>query len=405
MRIEKLTTWQQWVEADRLIATAFLHKWERERSEKEYQAQAEGQEPRNEDTWGLFNDAGRMVSAIVTRPCTLSFEGAFVPCRDVNMVGSLPEERGGGHIRQLMDEILHSCRKNGELFAVLHPFSFAFYRKFGFELAASQLAQRVPIDQLAGFSCGYAVTRTDSQEDVNVLRGLYEAAALRRNLSTLRTDRDWAFRGDGEYGQPNWWEGDRPSYTYLFRDGSGAPHAYFKFQFKEGSAGPMLGEMEIRDLVFDSPEAFRNVLGFLYGMRAKVTHVQLSMPEFVDLAALIPECDKAERSLEGHTMARALNVPEVLSRLQMPSGSQFTIEIQDSFLRENCGVYLVSAREGGNLVSPVQAPADLCLSAQTLAPLSVGTIDLSAACYRDGTLLRGNKALLAQVFCKKPVGL
>ena len=47
---------------DRLIATAFLHPWDDGEGLKTVEAQADGEQPRPGQTWGLFDDAGLMVA-------------------------------------------------------------------------------------------------------------------------------------------------------------------------------------------------------------------------------------------------------------------------------------------------------------------------------------------------------
>ena len=121
--IRKLTTWQEWLEADRLIATSFLHEWDEKKAEEQFKQEASGEKPRTEETWGLFDDDGRMTSAIVTSPRRLTFDGRILDLDELHMVGSLPEARGGGSIRRMMEIILREFKEKGNLFAVLMPFS------------------------------------------------------------------------------------------------------------------------------------------------------------------------------------------------------------------------------------------------------------------------------------------
>lgn len=403
MEIRKLKTWQEWLESDRLIATAFLQDWKEEESKKQFQAQAEGKEPRTESAWGAICDDGRMASTIVTRPQTRIFEGAAVGTGDVNMVGSLPEYRGGGNIRALMRAVLGEFRERGDLFATLHPFSFAFYRKFGFELGARALNQTLPIDQLAPFTCRYSVRRLENQTDCDAIRALYERWILDKSLAALRGDASWAYRENGEYGQRNWWLGNRQEYTYLFSDETGFLRAYLKFAFAEGKEGPMTGTMEVRELIFDSPEALRNVLGFIYGMRAKVVEVSVSMDE--DLTLLVPECDRVKQEPEGHTMVRVLDVPAVLSHLRCQETGACVIEVADDFLPDNSGVYSLRFGPEGTEVTRGEAEPDLCVSIQTLSQLVIGRITAKEAALRADTQVRGNQAAPDRLFVRKPICL
>ena len=405
MKVQILRKWQQWVEAERIIATAFMFDWNEEESAKKYRDQAEGKETRREETWGLYNDQGRLVSAVITSPQLLTFEGKYVPARELHMVGSLPEVRGGGNIRRLVGEILKECAKRGELFAVLMPFSSAFYRKFGFERCSSRLSQRFPISQLAEYRCDWEIRRVYSQTDVEELKKLYTASAERRNLAEVRREDYWIYHGAGEYGERNFWEKGKVLYTYLLADGGGKSRGYLRFLFEEGPNGPFTGEMNITELVYDGPEALHNLLGFIYGLRAKITHVRLSSPEFLDFSLLMPECGEAEQSLDGGMMARITDVPKVLSMLRLPENCCFTLEVTDSFLPENSGKWRVSMEEDSACVARTEDSADLSLTEETLVSLCAGTMDLETALYRAGTIVRGREKTLREVFVKKPVGL
>ena len=166
--IRKLDTWQEWMESDRIIGTAFLHGWDEKKSEERFKAEASGEKSRTETAWGAFDDTGRMTSTIVTCPRRLTFDGAAVNCDEVHMVGSLPEARGGGSIRALMQEVLKDFKAKGDPISVLMPFSFAFYRKFGFELIGSYLKQKIEIGQFAPFHCDLTVFGTVAQDSFHI---------------------------------------------------------------------------------------------------------------------------------------------------------------------------------------------------------------------------------------------
>ena len=404
MEIRKLDTWQEWLESGRIVATAFLHNWNEKEEAEKYQAQAEGRQPRREEAWGLFDESGRLASTIVTGRKAVSFGGGIVPAGDVNMVASLPERRGGGNIRALMRAVLEDFRQRGDLFAVLHPFSFAFYRKFGFELAARSLSQKAPIDQFAPFRCDWSVKCVDSEADMPALRTLYEAYIRDKNLADARADRDWVYRGGGEYGEPDWWHADKRKYTYIFSDKNGTPGAYLKFVFVPGPDGPFTGAMEVLELIYTGPEAFRNVLGFIYGMRAKITEVSFELLDDLDLSILLPECDRVERRAGGHAMARVLDPAAVLERLPHPTeDGGFSIRVEDAFLPENTGVYQVSWANGTIRVEMGDVPADIEVAADTFCQLAVGLITPREAAFRPGTRLNGNRDLIDRVFIKRAV--
>ena len=404
MYTKKLTKWQEWFESDRIVGTSFLHGWNEKEAEEKARKQGTGELPREEEAWGVFDDAGHMQTTIVTSTRKVMFEKKVIPISELNMVASLPERRGGGNVRNLIAEVLRDFKDRGDLFVVLHPFSFAFYRKYGFDLIEQSIQQKFPVGELKDYTCSLSVRQVRSKEEMPVLKSLYEQYITERNLADLRTAKDWEYRGNGEYGQPDWWSEGKQEYSYIFSDQAG-DHGYLKFVFEPGPEGPFTGDLRATEMVYDSPQTFRSILGFIYGMRAKLINVILRIPDEIDMAILIPECDHAQQTIEGHLMGRVLNVEKVLSALSQPEGSgYYTIQITDSFLPENTGIYHVEYMDGKTIsVTKKEEGSDFDLSVgiETFSQLSAGVYGLRTAAFRSGTVICGKERILEQVFRKK----
>ena len=152
--------------------------------------------------------------------------------------------------------------------------------------------------------------------------------------------------------------------------------------------------------MYDSPAAFRSVLGFIYGLRAKLENVVLTLPEKIDLSVLIPECGHAEQTLRGNLMGRVLDVEKALQVMRQPAGAgEYRIRVADDFLPENTGTYLVSYWDGKTeKVERTEQAPDLEVGIGTFSQLAVGLYDLQTALYREGTVLSGNEELLRRLF-------
>lgn len=406
MEIRKLTNPQEWLESERVLATAFLHPWDEKETGRKVQEQARGAEPRAEESWGLFVDDGSMSTSISTLRHTLSFGGREFPAGEIHMVGSLPESRGGGGVRALMGEILRDFRSRGDALAVLIPFSCAFYRKFGFELSGRTVRQRLSIDQLAGFACDLTVTRVWEEQDLVPVRELWDSFALSHDLAEIRGDEAWQWRGNGDFGEPDFMHPERQRYTYVFWDESGEACAYVRFSFFHEPDLPFVGELKVSDLVWANPQALRGVLGFLYRMRAKVSHVNFEL-EGLELAPLVPEGDRVEQQIDSHVMARMLDVKRLLGQMPQPFGEgSYVLQVEDDFLPEVSGRWQVTYenRRATNVTCTDLAP-DLVASQTVACQLVLGRISLEDALYRSGVQALGNTDTLTQVFVRRPIYL
>lgn len=405
MEIRKLTDKHEWLESERVLATAFLQPWDEEEARSTIQAQAEGARPRLEQSWGLFDDDGTMLTSMACLKRTLSFGGEMLSAGEVHMVGSIPERRGGGGVRALMGTVLRDFRDSGDSLAVLIPFSCSFYRKFGFELASRMVCQRVGIEQLAGFSCGYHVTRVSKEADLVAVRGLWESHARSHDLVELRGDEAWAWKGNGEFGEPDFLHPERQRYAYVLWDGDKVV-AYVRFSFFHEPHMPFVGELRVHDLVFAHPAALHATLGFLYGMRAKVTHLNFELPD-IDLATLVPEGDKVEQRLDCHVMARLLDPAQLLRLMPQPYGlGSYVFGITDGFLPEVAGRWRVTYHEGRTVsVEATDLKPDLEVEEPIACQLILGRIGLADALLRPDVCIAGNEEALRRAFVQRPVHL
>lgn len=406
--IKKLSSWQEIMESDRVISTAFLDNWNEEKSRQQSKKKEEAPDP-DEERWGLYDERGNMVTSFIAGPTRLSYDGQIIDCGEGHMIGSLPEARSHGNVRKLLHYVMEEFRSRGDVFCEFVPFSFSFYRQFGFELVARNMSQKFSIDQLKDFKCTMQVKQVLSQRDTDIARKLYETFILDRNFAYLRQDKDWTYRGSGEFGERDWFNKDKQVYTYLFYDDGGKARGYLSYFFEPGPEGPFTGTMKVTDMVYDSPETFRNILGFCYGLRAKMLDVELVLMDDLDLALVLPECsEKIQRKVEGHITGRVLNVEKALSLMKQPQGSgSYSVMVTDAFMTENTGSYQVSYQDG-KAVSVEKSDdttktADLEVDETTLVQLLVGRADLEEAEYRTGTKVNANRKTLEKAFVHKTI--
>lgn len=405
MEVRKLTDPSDWFECERVIQTAFLHPWDDAEAQHKVDAQADGTQPRQEESWGLFDDGGTMVTSISTLRHQLSFGSTSISAGEVHMVGSLPEHRGGGGVRTLMAQILRDFRARGDALAVLIPFSCSFYRKFGFEMAARTMCQRVAIEQLAGFTCDHRATRVWEEDELGPVRALWNAYALTHDLAELRHDEAWAWRGNGDFGAPDFLHPKRQRHTYVLWDG-GKPGAYLRFSFFHDPEMPFVGELAVNELVWSTPRDLHAALGFLYRMRAKVSHVNFELAD-LDLAAILPESDRVEQRVDSHVMARLLDAKRLIQLMPQPHGEgSYVMEIEDAFMPEVGGRWQV-AYAGGRThsVEFTEHAPDLVADETSACQLILGRIGLTDALYRTDVQVLGNAETLERVFVRRPVHL
>lgn len=80
----------------------------------------------------LHRENEKITSMVLDVHFDVKLDEKIVPMSGIAYVASYPEYRGNGAIRQLMTEILQDNYKNGTIISYLSPFSYKFYRKFGY---------------------------------------------------------------------------------------------------------------------------------------------------------------------------------------------------------------------------------------------------------------------------------
>jgi predicted acetyltransferase len=123
--IKKLSSWQEIMESDRVISTAFLDNWNEEKSRQQSKKKEEAPDP-DEERWGLYDERGNMVTSFIAGPTRLSYDGQIIDCGEGHMIGSLPEARSHGNVRKLLHYVMEEFDQGDMSSANLFPFPSPF---------------------------------------------------------------------------------------------------------------------------------------------------------------------------------------------------------------------------------------------------------------------------------------
>lgn len=146
----------------------------------------------NPDTiLGYFVD-GQLAAKAIILPLHIYIGGKSFAMGGVAGVATWPEHRRGGKVAALLRQALIDMRARGQSVSMLHPFSFAFYRRYGYELAFERKQMELKVTQLPRYSIeGMTVARTTERTR---LAPIYDAYARRFNGMLARDDNWWDTR-------------------------------------------------------------------------------------------------------------------------------------------------------------------------------------------------------------------
>jgi predicted acetyltransferase len=188
----------------------------------------------------------KVVSCLTIIPAAIQIGSARVAMGGIGNVSTLPEEQNHGYASALMKDTLRVLRERGYCTSVLFPFSFSFYRKFGYELGGNHCHYWSRPRNIPAFAerrhCRPAVPA-----DLPAFATLYAQHNSIRSCGLVRDEKRWqALLGNGNRA--------------LVYD-AGGPDGYLIYGEEIDAHG--LKVLRVKELVAGSPESRRGLVGFL----------------------------------------------------------------------------------------------------------------------------------------------
>ena len=205
---------------------------------------------------------GKLATTLGTIPFTVRLNGAPVSMGGVTAVGTLPQHRRNGLLRQVMRQALETMRDRGQACAILWASMGAIYQRFGYGLAASQVGYSFD-PRYAAFASPGAVSGSvellSKEDGFPVAKQLYIEYATPRNLMLHRSTYLW----DEHTLRPH--KKGIPVHIAVYRDASGTPRGYMVYSVTEDSfpePGPNQ-VMRVKDFVVLDMDAYRGLWEYI----------------------------------------------------------------------------------------------------------------------------------------------
>jgi predicted acetyltransferase len=140
----------------------------------------------------LLRLGGRIVSCLTIVDTTCWIGEGEVRLAGIAGVATPPELRRRGYAGRLLMETLHTLDTRGFALSALFPFSYAYYRKFGWELAGFACRCLTASAYLPAYPEAQHV-RLARPDDVPQLERLYNATSRGQALHCLRDAKRWLY--------------------------------------------------------------------------------------------------------------------------------------------------------------------------------------------------------------------
>lgn len=373
MEIRYLANDSEAVEYLRISAASFIWKFDK-----------------NEDTHcempvlGAFHE-GRLIAGVEIFDFETNFCGNTLGAVVASGVCSQPEYRRMGGIREIFDKIGETAEENNWAVGFLHPFSIAYYEKFGYASLNRMFSVKVPFENLKGIPRNNDVTLYTGAQ-IDELCELHNKCALKENLICFRNDKKHFCDTPLESAD----------YTYIHRDKNGTTDGYVRFTVKRPDA------LTVEELFVLSPEALTALVGFLRNYDGIVKHLIVkNQYQGSPFAVLTDRIDGVTYESVGTAAARIYNLEAVLKNNTYPEEyGKFRLKSIDTISRNN-GVFEVEYRGGkAEITYKPDGEYDIALTAPAAARLLLAGEghNKDTAVFIDGVELKNDASDFFRAF-------
>lgn len=138
----------------------------------------------------ITEDEGQIVSTLLCQPMPVYINGSPIPHASTGAVATIPEARCKGCAGAMMAESVRLLRSEGIYLSSLWPFSYEYYRKFGWEIASEARVYSGPGKVFAELGDA-SKARGAGKGDLAHVKAVNDDWAQNYNCLTQRSDKWW----------------------------------------------------------------------------------------------------------------------------------------------------------------------------------------------------------------------
>ena len=279
------------------------------------------------DFWGLFTGE-RLRSSLTIR----SFEVHWGADTVLSMggiagVASSPEARGAGHVNALLQHALTTMRDKGQVISALYPFSWSFYRAFGWDWVGERREVTLPLEHLPRFAASRGLAeRVDGEGAKERLTTAYSAFARRYRGVFTSDSHQWKAiePRDG-----------RQAYIFQFPPTG----EYFTWRYSTDGKSGRIGQW-----IVWTPEGHEALLSVLHYLANQCETAELWLPADALLPHFVMHWD-LKTTVRPVFMGRVVDVAGALTGLPAPASAtgSLMIRLTDEHAPWNAGVWRIAS--------------------------------------------------------------
>ncbi|MFB5764025.1 GNAT family N-acetyltransferase [Paenibacillus medicaginis] len=304
-----------------------------------------------EQVWAVF-DGEELNAKFTLLPLQVYLYGKPYAMGGIAGVATWPEKRRGGLVSRLLKHALEQMKASGQTVSFLHPFSFPFYRKFGWEIFVEYKKYTIPVDK---FPAKTAVEGTIKRNvrDKAELNKVYQQYAQRFNGTLVRDEQ--------------WWENrvlDEDNQTAVYYAENGAPEGYvlYKVEKKELSCG---------EFVYLSERARRALWTYFTNHDSMIEKGTFTFIPANDSLSYLLADPRIQQEIIPYFMGRIVDAAAFVEQFPFQSsaqGAEITLALTDTHAPWNEGTWKLSvSAQGEGRLQPVHGNTEAQLQCDIAA--------------------------------------
>lgn len=315
---------------------------------------------------------GKLVSTFATLPFTVRLNGVACPMGGVTAVGTLPEQRRRGLLRQVMTQGLATMRDRGQNLAILWASMGAIYQRFGYGLSTAQVNYSFDpryVQFAQDVDVPGSVELVPKDDSFPIIKQNYIEWATPRNLCIHRSTFMWTVN---TLRPP---KKDALVYTAIYRDADGQSRGHVVYSTEDHTTpepGPSQ-QMTVTDFVAMDTDAARGLWNYLrrHDLVGRV-HFR-GAPEDDVIPDLLLEPRMLNRKTSDGIWMRVVDAEKALAQRPYGTRGELTFAIpSDPECPWNVGTYLLETDGPTAQVTRTTREPELTIPPATLASLISG---------------------------------
>lgn len=320
----KHITAERYDESIALMQFAFQMNLSAERIEKD----REYHKPERE--YGLFDDNGRLLSRLTVLPLEAWIRGRKLAMGGVAGVASWPDARRQGGVSKLLQHAFARMKDQGQSLSMLAPFSFAFYRKFGYELTIERKKYTLETKHLPPRMKTPGTVRIVPKEQ-GTLEPVYAAFAAGFDGMLTRGAEVWERRLLS-----------KPGIAAVYYDEADKPQGYMLYEVSEQT-------MKVNDWAVLTEDARTAMWSYAANHDSMIKQMTITVPTDDSLSFIVSD-PRFKQEIEPYFMSRIVDAEKFVAQYPFSAAgrdSVMALAVEDAQAPWNDGEYRLSIAADG----------------------------------------------------------